>query len=75
MEAAAAKYIPQMTKPVVTFIAGQSAPAGKKMGHAGAMVAGGDDNAAAKKAMLREAGAHVADVPSQVTELLASVLS
>ncbi len=75
MEEEAARYIPQMTKPVVAFIAGQSAPAGKRMGHAGAMVSGNQGNAAVKMEMLRQAGAHVADVPSQVNEILIELLA
>jgi len=70
MEEEAAEFIPSMTKPVVAFIAGQNAPEGKKMGHAGAMVSGGKGTAASKMAALASAGAHVAKVPSDVVALL-----
>ncbi len=75
MEEEAAAYIPQMKKPVVAFIGGQSAPEGKRMGHAGAMVSGGKGNAAGKMALLRQAGAYVADVPSQINEILQGLLA
>jgi succinyl-CoA synthetase alpha subunit len=70
MEEEAAEFIPSMSKPVVAFIAGQNAPEGKKMGHAGAMVSGGKGTAASKMMALAEAGAHVATVPSDVVKLL-----
>ena len=74
MEEEAAGYIPSMTKPVVAFIAGQNAPEGKKMGHAGAMVSGGKGTAASKMEALAAGGASVATVPSDITALLAEVL-
>ena len=74
MEEEAAGYSPSMTKPVVAFIAGQNAPEGKKMGHAGAMVSGGKGTAASKMEALAAAGASVATVPSDITALLAEVL-
>lgn len=74
LEEQAAEYVARMTKPVVAFIAGQTAPAGTRMGHAGAIVAGSAGTAASKMAVLREAGARIADVPSQVSEILADVL-
>lgn len=70
MEETAAEYIPRMTKPVVALIAGQAAPPGKRMGHAGAIVSGGRGSAAAKMAALAKGGAHVVDVPSRVGEAL-----
>jgi len=70
MEEEAAEYIPSLTKPVVAFIAGQNAPEGKKMGHAGAMVSGGKGTAASKMEALAVAGAHVATVPTDVVALL-----
>ncbi|MEM7126601.1 MAG: succinate--CoA ligase subunit alpha [Chloroflexota bacterium] len=73
MEEEAAEYIPNMTKPVVTFIAGQNAPEGKKMGHAGAMVAGGKGTAQSKMDALQKAGAYVAKVPSEINNLLAKL--
>ncbi len=74
LEEDAAAFIPKMTKPVVCFIAGKSAPEGTRMGHAGAIVSGGKGSASTKISALKEAGAHVADVPSRVSEILASVL-
>jgi succinyl-CoA synthetase alpha subunit len=74
LEEQATAFIARMTKPLVVFIAGQSAPEGKRMGHAGAIVAGSAGTARAKMSALREAGATVADVPSQVSEMLADVL-
>jgi succinyl-CoA synthetase alpha subunit len=73
MEEEAAEFIPSMTKPVIAFIAGQNAPEGKKMGHAGAMVSGGKGAAASKMEALAAAGAHVATVPSDVVALLNSL--
>jgi succinyl-CoA synthetase alpha subunit len=75
MEEQAAEYIARMTKPVVAFIGGQTAPTGKRMGHAGAIVVGSGGTARAKMAILREAGARIADVPSQVSEILTDVFS
>ncbi len=71
-EERAAEYISDhMTKPVVGFIAGQTAPAGKRMGHAGAIVEGGTGLAADKIEALRSVGVKVADHPEQVPDLLA----
>lgn len=70
MEEEAAEFIPSMTKPVVAFIAGKNAPEGKKMGHAGAIVSSGIGTAASKMEALAASGARVADVPSQIVELL-----
>lgn len=70
MEEAAAEHMASVTKPVVAFIAGQNAPEGKKMGHAGALVSGGKGTAASKMAALRAAGVAVADTPSQIVNLL-----
>ena len=67
----AAEYISEhMTKPVAAFIAGASAPAGTRMGHAGAIIEGVEGTAASKIAALREAGARVAENPEQIPELL-----
>jgi len=70
MEEEAAEFISSMSKPVVAFIAGQNAPEGKKMGHAGAMVSGGKGTAASKMEALTAGGAHVATVPSDIITLL-----
>lgn len=70
-EEKAAHYIASnMTKPVVAFIAGQTAPPGKRMGHAGAIVEGGSGTAADKIAALAAAGVKVADHPEQIPSLL-----
>lgn len=67
MEAEAANWIKEHgTKPVVGFIAGQTAPAGRKMGHAGAIVGGAADTAAAKMAIMRECGLHVVESPAVI---------
>ena len=65
-EEAAALIADRVTKPVVAFIAGRTAPSGRRMGHAGAIIAGGLGTADAKTAALREAGVHVADSPAEV---------
>lgn len=70
MEEEAAALVPELSKPVIAFIAGQNAPEGKKMGHAGAMVSAGRGTAESKMAALADGGAHVARTPSQITELL-----
>ena len=62
-------------KPVVGFIAGETAPAGRTMGHAGAVVGGSDDTAQAKKAIMRECGIHVVDSPAEIGKKVAEVLS
>ncbi|WP_159023223.1 succinate--CoA ligase subunit alpha [Formosa sp. L2A11] len=62
-------------KPVVGFIAGETAPAGRTMGHAGAIVGGSDDTAQAKKAIMRECGIHVVDSPAEIGKKIAEVLS
>lgn len=62
----------KMTKPVVAFIAGRSAPEGTRMGHAGAIVEGGEGTAQEKIDALRAAGARIADNPEQIPELLQS---
>ena len=67
MESDAAQWIKQYgTKPVVGFIAGQTAPKGRKMGHAGAIVEGKGDTAEAKMEMMRECGIHVVDYPANI---------
>ncbi|MBX7080666.1 MAG: succinate--CoA ligase subunit alpha [Nannocystaceae bacterium] len=61
-------------KPVVGFIAGTTAPPGKRMGHAGAIISGGKGTATAKLAALREAGVHIADTPSDIGAAMAKAL-
>src|SRR4051812_11500343 len=76
LEAEAAKWIKANgTKPVVGFIAGQTAPAGRRMGHAGAIVGGADDTAAAKMKIMRECGITVVDSPAVIGITMAEVLS
>ena len=66
-EEQAAEYIKKhVTKPVAAFIAGQTAPPGKRMGHAGAIISGGSGTAADKIAALRAAGIAVADSPADL---------
>ncbi|MCB0733939.1 MAG: succinate--CoA ligase subunit alpha [Bacteroidetes bacterium] len=75
MEAEAARWIKANgTKPVVGFIAGETAPKGRRMGHAGAIVGGKDDTAAAKKAIMRECGIHVVDSPAQIGAKMAELV-
>ena len=68
LEADAAKWIKATgnKKPVVGFIAGETAPKGRTMGHAGAIVGGSEDTAEAKKRIMRECGIHVVDSPAQI---------
>jgi len=75
MEAEAARWIKtNSTKPVVGFIAGQTAPPGRRMGHAGAIVGGADDTAAAKMKIMRECGIHVCESPADIGSTMAEVL-
>tara|TARA_B110000483_G_scaffold216251_1_gene267611 strand:- start:942 stop:1817 length:876 start_codon:yes stop_codon:yes gene_type:complete len=62
-------------KPVIGFIAGETAPAGRTMGHAGAIVGGSDDTAQAKKQIMRECGIHVVESPAEIGKKVAEVLS
>ncbi|MBP7261084.1 MAG: succinate--CoA ligase subunit alpha [Bacteroidia bacterium] len=75
-EADAARWIKANgnKKPVVGFIAGQTAPAGRRMGHAGAIIGGKDDTAAAKMQIMRECGLHVVDSPAEIGVTIAKVL-
>ncbi len=75
MEAEAANWLKNnMRKPVVGFIAGQTAPPGRRMGHAGAIIGGADDTAAAKMKVMRECGIHVVDSPANIGITMAQVL-
>jgi len=75
LEADAARWIKKNgSKPVVGFIAGKTAPAGRTMGHAGAIVGGRDDTAEAKMQILRECGIIVADSPAEIGKLMAEEL-
>ena len=75
MEADAARWIKDnKKKPVIGFIAGQTAPKGRRMGHAGAIVGGAEDTAAAKMKIMAECGIHVVDSPAFIGKTLADVL-
>jgi len=75
MEAEAARWIKENNrKPVVGFIAGQTAPPGRRMGHAGAIIGGADDTAAAKMKILGECGVHVVASPADIGKTMAEVL-
>ena len=75
MESDAAKWIKEHgTKPVVSFIAGATAPKGRTMGHAGAIIGGKDDTAQAKKKILKESGVHVVESPADIGSAMAKVL-
>lgn len=75
LEAMAAEWIKENgTKPVVGFIAGETAPKGRTMGHAGAIVGGENDTAEAKKRIMRACGIHVVDSPAQIGAKMAEVL-
>lgn len=76
MEAEAARWIKAHgTKPVVGFIAGQTAPAGRRMGHAGAIVGGADDTAAAKMKIMAACGIHVVASPADIGKTMAEVIN
>ena len=75
-EEAAAQYIRRhVRKPVVAFVAGQTAPPGKRMGHAGAIISGGSGTAADKMAAFEAAGIAVARIPSEIPGLISQALS
>ena len=76
LEADAAQWIKANgnMKPVIGFIAGETAPKGRTMGHAGAIVGGSEDTAEAKKRIMRECGIHVVDSPAQIGAKVAEVL-
>jgi succinyl-CoA synthetase alpha subunit len=76
LEAEAAKWIKENgnKKPVIGFIAGQTAPKGRTMGHAGAIVGGSDDTAQAKMKILKENGIHVVESPAKIGDKVAEIL-
>ncbi len=73
-EQKAAEYIKHMSKPVTGFIAGQTAPPGKRMGHAGAIISGGEGTAAEKIEAMQKAGAKIARHPEEIADLVAQNL-
>jgi succinyl-CoA synthetase alpha subunit len=77
LEADAAQWVKEQgnPKPVVGFIAGETAPKGRTMGHAGAIVGGADDTAEAKKRIMAECGIHVVDSPAEIGKKVAEVLA
>jgi succinyl-CoA synthetase alpha subunit len=75
MESDAARWIKDNgNKPVVGFIAGQTAPKGRRMGHAGAIIGGADDTAAAKMKIMKECGIHVAESPADIAATMVKAL-
>ncbi len=75
MESEAAQWVKDnASKPVVGFIAGQTAPAGRRMGHAGAIIGGADDTAAAKMRIMKECGIHVVESPADIGETMVKAL-
>jgi succinyl-CoA synthetase alpha subunit len=75
MEPDAARWVKEHgTKPVVGFIAGQTAPKGKRMGHAGAIIGGAEDTAAAKMKIMRECGIHVVESPADLAATMVKAL-
>ncbi|MFP9099339.1 succinate--CoA ligase subunit alpha [Flavobacterium sp. RHBU_24] len=76
LEADAARWVKENgnRKPVIGFIAGETAPKGRTMGHAGAIVGGADDTAEAKKRIMRECGIHVVDSPAEIGKKVKEVL-
>ncbi len=77
MEIEAALCYAELTtkKPVVAFIAGETAPAGRRMGHAGAIISGADESAAAKKKFMRSKGIHVVDSPADIGKTMQALLA
>lgn len=75
METEAARWLKDFgTKPVVGFIAGQTAPKGRRMGHAGAIIGGSEDTAAAKMKILNECGVHVVESPADIGKTMSKVI-
>ena len=77
LEIDAAKWVAENgnKKPVVGFIAGETAPKGRKMGHAGAIIGGKDDTATAKKRIMRESGISVVDSPADIGKTVKQILN
>ena len=76
METDAARWVKEHgTKPVIGFIAGRTAPKGRRMGHAGAIIGGKEDTAAAKMEILKECGVHVVESPADIGKKIISVLT
>ena len=73
-EQAAAFVKEYVTKPIVSFIAGQTAPPGRRMGHAGAIISGGKGTAPEKMAALQDAGIYVVSTPADIGEKMVEVL-
>ncbi|HQO32916.1 MAG TPA: succinate--CoA ligase subunit alpha, partial [Chitinophagales bacterium] len=75
LEVEAAQWVKEnATKPVIGFIAGQTAPKGRRMGHAGAIVGGANDTAAAKMAVMAACGIHVVESPANIGKTVAEAL-
>ena len=74
MEIEAARYSTSLTKPVIGFIAGQTAPPGRRMGHAGAIVSGADESAVAKMRIMKDCGIHVVTSPAEIGKTVKKVL-
>ena len=77
MEAEAARWIKENgnKKPIVGYIAGETAPKGRTMGHAGAIVGGSEDTAEAKKKIMKECGIHVVASPADIGITMANVIN
>ncbi len=76
MEIEAARYAKEhVKKPIIGFIAGETAPPGRRMGHAGAVISGADESAKAKKKIMQECGIHIVDSPADIGKVTKKVLS
>ena len=75
MEIDAAYWVKEnASKPIVGFIAGQTAPSGKRMGHAGAIISGGDETATAKMKIMDECGIHVCESPAEIGKTMKKII-
>ena len=63
-----------VSKPIVGFIAGQTAPSGKRMGHAGAIISGGDETAKAKMNIMEKCGIHVCESPAEIGKKMKTII-